>query len=1067
MSVSTKIGLRGGVATVGAAVTAAVTVAALVFAAAGNASADTTTPGSTTTPAPTSAPSSAPSSTPSTSTSPSETATTPTVSPTTTPHRAKAADATPADLTATTTSLQLVGSAIAGQSANLIAAVDPAPDAGTVTFSVAGTPIYGCSDVTLSTGTAFCTTAFNPSGSVDVTATYSGDGALATSTDDLAVAVADRDPQFVGDATSCTPTTGSAVAVDFGPFGGPIALGCDTGAPAHGIDLLTETGFTTQGDQHDGPQFICRIGSDLVDNGAGYPTADTEPCLVTPPAAAYWSYWIAPAGQDDWSYSPLGAYGDVPAPGEVEAWVYGGTNIAGTSGLPTFTPAQVRAQEGSGATTPTGPTPPPPAGDGTGSSPDLTTATQYLATTTGANGVEGGTSLAKDGYYESGDQFADFGLTIDGGLALAATGLDNDALAKVVAFIDDRHKDGSGNSVDDWTGIGTPYVSGGSLGKEALLAEVTGYDPHAFGGHDLIAALDQTVCATKTFDGSCAAAGNYKYATSVFSQALGIIAQLRAGDDAKADAPIAYLESLQNRNGSFPSLVPSTGDDDVDSTAIAAMALALLPHDAKASAAVTKAVDWVAGQQLPTGGFPGAAGDSTNSTALAIQALVLAGTKYNGLIDDAEGFLWSEQNTDGGFNVSFGGQVGSDVRASTQIVNGVVGTSYGALLDDIAPPKGADAGSAAAYLIKQLVDGTHVEFAGGLGPDYGGTIDVAFALAADGGHDDVLANIVSYLSKHVADYADPLGQAPSFPGPYTGAIGKLAVLAEVTGNDPEGFGGFDLLDELVDDVCTAPNSDTCTAAGDFTQVFSGVGQALDVLALARGGRTVPAAALTRLESLQCADGGFSSVLITDGADCVSDVDTTGYAIEALALVPGASPIVAKAAAFLTGAQNADGGYTGASGENTNSTALAIQGLLAASTLTPTAKTAAVRAAATVTPAAVSKAAVSKALAWLATKQNTDGGFGISAAQPDSDRAATAQAVPAILGRTLSTLLDDLSPGSGNSGGSGSSGGSGTSTAGGGTIANTGTEVSQLLILGILLLLAGGLALAASSRRGRS
>src|SRR5260370_273933 len=142
-------------------------------------------------------------------------------------------------------------------------------------------------------------------------------------------------------------------------------------------------------------------------------------------------------------------------------------------------------------------------------------------------------------YYESFPHVADFGLTIDGALALAATGDDDQALRKIVAFIDSDGKDASGKTVNDWTGIGTPYASAGAIGKEALLAEVVGGNPRSFGGHNLIAALDASVCvrASTGADTSCPAAGSYLNATSEFDQALGIIAQLRPGQAAKASMP--------------------------------------------------------------------------------------------------------------------------------------------------------------------------------------------------------------------------------------------------------------------------------------------------------------------------------------------------------------------------------------------------------------------------------------------------------------------------------------------------------------------------------------------------
>jgi prenyltransferase beta subunit len=307
--------------------------------------------------------------------------------------------------------------------------------------------------------------------------------------------------------------------------------------------------------------------------------------------------------------------------------------------------------------------------------PDLVTGSAYLVAP--ANLIGGH-------YYESFPGYADFGLTIDGAFALAATGDENPALKGIVAFIDSGGKDPHGNTVNTWTGIGTSYVSGGAIGDEALLAEVTGYNPRDFGGHDLIAALDASVCTRASAGGntSCAGAGNYTYATSVFDQALGIMAQLRAGQASEAAAPIRFLESLRNADGSFPSLIPDSHDQDVDSTAMAVMALALAPGSA-AAADVRAGIAWIAGRQEGDGGFPGASGDSVNSTGLAIQALTLEGARYRPQIGAALGFLAAEQNSDGGFNVAAGGQRGSNVRASTQAVGGAVGTSFGTLYRNV------------------------------------------------------------------------------------------------------------------------------------------------------------------------------------------------------------------------------------------------------------------------------------------------------------------------------------------------------------------------------------------------
>ncbi|MFJ6657344.1 prenyltransferase/squalene oxidase repeat-containing protein [Streptomyces sp. NPDC091377] len=830
---------------------------------------------------------------------------------------------------------------------------------------------------------------------------------------------------------TCTATKGAVVAVDFGPFGGTVERGCDT-TPTTGYDLLHEGGFTTEGTGHDGPAFICRIGYGA--SGTPYPTPDREDCVLTPPATAYWSYWVAGPEDDTWFYSQYGAMDRKPADGDVDAWVFGGTDIGGTTGRPTFTPDDVRpdggstpdpdptptgapgdidapgaaawlkgrltdgerivdegaegpnhfltvqtayalaAAEGSGATlrkvtdflartaTPhaypagadqapdataaarlallatvtgrdpgdfgghdltgdllrhvcpagpdsgDGPTPgctargdfrdagytegqalavlallragqTPPAstvdrlarlqcrdggvtsilirpgencdGDaGTtglvalvlrkagGHTAEVAKARRYLTKNQRLDGAfpaytgsptagvittayaaqalralgetrradaavgwlsreqtdaggfafeEGvtdpvvypttlavlagiGTSLAdltakapeptepptptpsttaspgegpdlakgvayltgparlKQGQYYTagpGTSRADFGLTIDGAYALAATGLDNATLRGIVDFLDQEGTDGEDRTVNDWTGIGTRYAAGGSLGKTALLAEAVGRDPRDFAGHDLIAALEKAVCAGASTapDRSCAAKGAYTYAPSVFSQSLAVIAQLRAGEEDAAQEPIAYLKSLQHDNGAWPSLIPPTGDFDVDSTAMAAMALDLAGEDA----AVDEALSWIATRQLADGGFPGAAGNSVNSAALAVQGLSLDTATYRDEIADARRFLAAQQNGDGGFNVAKEGQRGSDLRASTQAVGGSTGISFADLersLDGTSPqptPRPSDSGGTPDIVTPGDSGGS-----GGAGGSDGG-------LGADGG----------------------------------------------------------------------------------------------------------------------------------------------------------------------------------------------------------------------------------------------------------------------------------------------------------------------------------------------
>ena len=642
-----------------------------------------------------------------------------------------------------------------------------------------------------------------------------------------------------------------------------------------------------------------------------------------------------------------------------------------------------------------------------------------------------------DGHYH--DPFglgqADWGLTLDSVLALAAQGGNDAAYRKLVDFLATNGKDPAGLDVISWTGIGTDYVDGGSIGKLALVAEVAGRDPHQFAGHDLVAELAKATCASTAPIGqsSCAAAGNYAGGSSVFKQALGLIGQVRGGaSEAAVAAPAAYLRGLQAADGGWPSLIPSGGAGaDVDSTALAVMALTLVPGDA-AAAAAQRGIAWIAGTQLADGAFPGfappgsAPAHSTNSTALALQALRLSAGNHTAQITKALTFLAGSQNADGGFDIDSANDF-SDLRATTQVVAGIVGRSYATLLHDLGAS--AHAVTGAAYLVGRLTDGTHLEssFDDGQGGvvtfvDYGLTADLALALASANSQDAVLAKVVGYLRAHVGDYVDPTGVAG---GPYSGAAGKLAVLAESTAQNPASFGGVDLLTLLTGNVCTTGNPDPnafdpCTAAGDFRGAYSGVSQALGVLALGRAGVTVPGPALTRLQQLQCADGGFSSVLIAPGAACSSDVDTTGYAVQALSLQPASQTAVVRGWEYLRGAQSADGGWSGAAGVNSNSTGLGTQAVLAllekggyvGTGAAPTVAKAAVAAVVGGSTPAGSVNGAQAAYRFLEARQRADGGFDVSTTEAGDEGTrtrATTQAVPALAGASLTTLIDPVTP----------------------------------------------------------
>ncbi|MFY1692851.1 hypothetical protein [Plantactinospora sp. WMMB782] len=155
----------------------------------------------------------------------------------------------------------------------------------------------------------------------------------------IAPAVAYAAPLPLG---QCTTRSGVILAVDFSRWGGPLLRSCGT-TPTTGYQLLNQGGWKTAGTGHDGPAFICRIGYSGFRNGTQYPPPTEERCVLTPPASAYWSYWHADPGANSWEYSQLGAMSYKPKPGSVDLWIFGGTDIGGTKGRPTFSPDSVRA----------------------------------------------------------------------------------------------------------------------------------------------------------------------------------------------------------------------------------------------------------------------------------------------------------------------------------------------------------------------------------------------------------------------------------------------------------------------------------------------------------------------------------------------------------------------------------------------------------------------------------------------------------------------------------------------------------------------------------------------------
>ncbi len=165
-------------------------------------------------------------------------------------------------------------------------------------------------------------------------------------------------------------------------------------------------------------------------------------------------------------------------------------------------------------------------------------------------------------------------------------------------------------------------------------------------------------------------------------------------------------------------------------------------------------------------------------------------------------------------------------------------------------------------------------------------------------------------------------KAASYAAQSAAAAGKLALGVAAADLDPRSFAGLDLVISM-----TAALDPTTGAYGatNWDQSFS-------ILGMRAAGAPVPPAAVDLLKSRANGDGSWGFVAPGEG-----DVDSTGLALQALiaAGVVASDPAITGALGYLDAAQNDDGGFPyapdpgGDDASNANSTALAVQGVVAA------------------------------------------------------------------------------------------------------------------------------------------
>lgn len=144
----------------------------------------------------------------------------------------------------------------------------------------------------------------------------------------------------------CVDSRGVSVVVDFQDLGGTTVRRCalpeggQTAFEGTGLDALRAANVRVEGVQRWGFGFVCRLQGKpsatqtLTVNGQPY----QEQCVSTPPAGAYWGYWVTSGASGDWQYSQYGASNRQAVNGGFEGWSFSYDQTASTNPAPRTAP---------------------------------------------------------------------------------------------------------------------------------------------------------------------------------------------------------------------------------------------------------------------------------------------------------------------------------------------------------------------------------------------------------------------------------------------------------------------------------------------------------------------------------------------------------------------------------------------------------------------------------------------------------------------------------------------------------------------------------------------------------
>jgi hypothetical protein len=328
-------------------------------------------------------------------------------------------------------------------------------------------------------------------------------------------------------------------------------------------------------------------------------------------------------------------------------------------------------------------------------------------------------------------------------------------------------------------------------------------------------AADPSPSASQAFPSALYGSTDPTY-DGVWRQSLALLAQHTVGVRPPAQS-VDWLARQQCANGAFAPYRANPSEScghklmvDTNNTAAAVQALAALGGH---GAAADKAVAWLKSVQNKDGGWgyaPGGASD-TNSTSVVIGALAAVGEKPADVREgdrtpyDALRKLALPCDGDGAGAFAFQpdkkGKLAANADATAAGVLGALGEglvvrpasgkqSDPATCTDAGDPSPQQAAAnAAAYLTKALAKDGYLKSAlpGATDqPDYGNTADAVVALAAQGRAAQA-ERPLRWLEQNSATWAAKSGPA---------AYAQLIFAAHATGTDPRDFGGVDLVKQL-------------------------------------------------------------------------------------------------------------------------------------------------------------------------------------------------------------------------------------------------------------------------------